>query len=96
MTVALDASRLENRILGIFRATVRSLYPDVVKSVSVREIPKSDGSVDHEIVEHRGPLEMEERHLVPLARAIAQAVVEEIKAGAEVQDTVAAQTWRVT
>lgn len=94
--MAMDANRLEQRIISIFRTTVRSLYPDVVKEVTVREIPKDDGSVSHEIVEHRGPLEVEERHMVPLARAIALAVVEEITSGAEVVDTTATETWRIT
>lgn len=93
--MALDATRLESRIISIFRATIRSLYPDVVKEVTVREIPKNDGTIDHEIVEHRGPLEVEERHMIPLARAIAQAVVEEINSSAEVDDTVAGRFWRV-
>jgi hypothetical protein len=93
--MALNATRLERRIVSTFRATVRSLYPDVVRSVTVREIPKSDGTMDHEVTENRGPLEIEEKHLIPLARAIAQAVVEEIKSGAEVSDAAAAQTWRI-
>lgn len=96
MIMALDANRLEQRIITIFRATVRSLYPDVVKGVTVKEVPKADGTVGHEIEEQRGPLELEDRHLIPMARAIAQAVVEEITSGAEVPDTAAAQTWRVT
>lgn len=94
--MAMDATRLEQRIIGIFRTTARSLYPDVVKSVTVREIPKNDGTIGHEVVEHRGPLEVDVTSLVPLARAIAQAVVEEITSGAEVEDTVAVQTWRIT
>jgi len=93
--VSLSATRLEQRIISIFRVTARSLYPDVVKSVSVRQVPKSDGTVDVELTEHRGPLEVDERYMIPLARAIAQAVVEEIKSGAEVEDTVALQTWRI-
>jgi hypothetical protein len=95
MIMALSADKLERRIINIFRTTVRSLYPDVVKSVTILEIPKSDGTVKHEVTENRGPLEIEEKNLIPLARAIAQAVVEEITSGAEVSDTTAAQTWRI-
>ena len=96
--MALDATRLENRFISIFRSTVKQLYPNVVKKVDVREIKKEDGTLDHEITEERGPLEIEDQYLVPLARAMAQAVVEEITAGAEVDDTDPTNggTWRVS
>ena len=96
--MALDATRLENRFISLFRSISKQLYPNVVKKVDVREVTKDDGTVDHEITEERGPLEIEDQYLVPLARAMAQAVVEEITAGAEVDDTdaVSGGTWRVS
>lgn len=98
MIVGLDATRLENKIISVFRSVTKQLYPDVVKKVTVREVTKDDGTLDHEIDEETGPLEVDDRYLVPLARAISQAVVEEIRAGAEVADTDPTNggTWRVS
>ena len=94
--MALDADRLEQRFLAIFRQVASDLFPDVVKNTTVREVKKEDGTLDHEIIEERGPLEIDEENLTPLARALARAVVEEITASAEVTTTASSGTWRVT
>ena len=92
----LDADRLEQRFLSIFRQVATDLYPNVVKNTTVTEVKRDDGTLDHEITEERGPMEVDEENLTPLARALARAVVEEIKASAEVTTTAASGTWRVT
>jgi len=94
--MSLNADRLERRFLSIFRQVTTDLYPSVVKNTTVKEVKRDDGTLDHEIIEERGPMEINEENLTPLARALARAVVEEIKASAEVQTTAASGTWRVT
>jgi len=96
--MALDPTRLETRFISLFRSITRQLYPDVVKNVRVREVKQDDGTMRSEVSEERGPLEIDEQALVPLARAMAQAVCEEIAAGAEVADTDPTNggTWRVS
>lgn len=94
--MALDADRLEQRFLTIFRTVTRELYPNEVKNTTVTEVKREDGSLDHEINEERGPMEVDIEKLTPLARALARAVVQEIKASAEVTTTAASGTWRVS
>lgn len=94
--MALDADRLEQRFISIFRTAVRELYPNEVKNTTVTEVKREDGSLDHEINEERGPMEVDTEKLTPLARALARAVVQEITASAEVTTTAASGTWRVS
>lgn len=96
--MAMNATRLENSIITNLKIFAPALFPDVVKNVTVEEHPKQDGTITFVVVEQRGPMEVDEASLRPLARAIAEAVIAEIRAGAEVDDTDvgAGGTWRIT
>ena len=98
--MAMNATRLENLIIARLKINAPQLFPDVVKNVEVREHPMQDGTIDFDVVEQRGALEVDEKNILPLARSIAEAVIAEIKAGAEVDDQGTALgstgTWRIT
>ncbi len=94
--MAMDATELSAKIVALFRDQARTLYPDVVKSVTVRPVPREDGTMDYDVTENRGPLEVDTNAIVPLANAIALAVIDHIQDSAEVDDTVAGQKWRIT
>lgn len=94
--MAMDADELSAKIVALFREQARTLYPDVVKSVTVQPVPREDGTMDYELTEHRGPLEVDVDAITPLANAIALAVIDHIRDSAEVTDTVAGQNWRIT
>lgn len=94
--MALDSAELRTKLVSLFREYSAALYPDVVKSVVVTQVPKEDGQMRFEVTEIRGPLEINEAAIEPLAKAIADAVVEHLLLNGEVVDTAAGQTWRIT
>jgi hypothetical protein len=98
--MAMNATRLENLIIARLKINAPAMFPDVVKSVTVQEHPRQDGTISFEVVERRGPMEVDEASLRPFARSIAEAVIAEITAGAEVDDqgvpAAPAGTWRIT
>lgn len=94
--MAMNADELERQILDVFRSEGRALYPNVLKRVEVRQVPREDGTVDTEVTEHRGPLDMDVTAATIMARAIARAVVSHITNSAEVTTTAASGTWRVS
>jgi len=93
----LDASSLERLIIDIFRREVSQQYSDVVKGMEIETTQREDGTTSYEVVEIRGALEVRAHEMRPLARAIAQAVVQHFSQHAEVDDPVTPtnERWRI-
>lgn len=64
----------------------------------VSQTPKEDGTLETAVTFSSGPVVVDREKVMPLARAIAQAVVDHIKTHAEVQDLDPTNggTWRIT
>ena len=94
--MALDAETFADLFLTYFQEEMTSTSPDTVKSRQVTEETRSDGSIVRTVTEQIGPPEVDTEKLRPMAVAMGRAVVELVVGHAEVVDTVAGQSWRVT
>lgn len=83
--MSMDKSTLENLIVKGVQDAFSALYPDVVVSVDVQQIPKEDGSTDFKVTETRGPMKPDEKAIRALARGIAHGIVEHLKEHAVVR-----------
>jgi len=95
--MALDAATLATIITVKYKAKMRAAFPDELKGGTVTQIPKEDGSVEYNLEEQRGPIEIDEEGFMPLAEAIAEAVVEHLKASGTIANiTTGTSTGRIT
>ena len=84
--MALDKDKLENAILDRLRIVTPQILDDEILNVEVTETEKPDGSVEYDTQEVRGPVTLDPKGLEkmrPLARAIAEAVIDQIINNAE-------------
>lgn len=93
--MTMRSSELERVIITKVQKAARSLKPNEVLDVKVTQTPREDGSVEYNIEERRGPLEVKEEDLQLLARGIAEAVVEFISASATITGTGVGSDWRI-
>lgn len=89
------ASELERVIITKVQQSTRSLKPNEVLDVKVTQTPREDGSVEYNTEERRGPIEIKEEDLRPLARGIAEALVEFLSASATITGTGVGSDWRI-
>ena len=93
--MAMDADSLAKSIVANYTAEMKATFPDVVKSVTVEQIPKEDGSFEFNTTPVMGPVEVDEAKIMPLAKAIAKGVVEHLESSAEANDIAAGLKWRI-
>ena len=94
--MALDALALTQTIISKYKAKMTEAFPDVPKGGTVSQIPKEDGSTEYQVVEQRGPMEIDEEGFRPLAEAVAEAVIEHLKSNGQVNDVSDGSNWRIT
>ena len=94
--MALNSDGLTQLIIDKYSAKMRVAFPEVAKGSTVRMIPKEDGTVEYIEETRKGPMEIDEEQFRPLAQAIAESVIEHLRASAEVSDTDAGKKWRMT
>jgi hypothetical protein len=85
--MALDASVITQIALGKYKAKMAAAFPDVVKGGTVEKVPKEDGTFEYNLEEQRGPMEIDEKGVLPLLESLAEAVVEHLKSSGEIPDT---------
>ena len=85
--MAMDPNSLAFAIVNNYKRELRAAFPSVVKSVTVKQIPKEDGTFEYRTTNVTGPAEIDEERFAPLAKAIAQAIVDHINSSAEADDT---------
>lgn len=93
--MTMRASELERVIITKVQQATRSLKSNEVLDVKVTQTPREDGSVEYNIEERRGPVEIKEEDLRPLARGVAEAVVEFLTASATITGTGVGSDWRI-
>lgn len=84
MTMSVDS--LTESIVSLYKLEAAAAFPQMTKSVTVGQIPKEDGSFEYSVTAVKGPAEVDEDKFRPLAKAIAQAVIEHLKSSAEAVD----------
>ena len=75
----LNSDTLSRMILSYFKEEMRRAFPEVTKNVSIEEIPTEDGGSDVQVIEEKGPVEINDDEMRPLTNAIARAVTDHIK-----------------
>jgi hypothetical protein len=94
--MSMDVHSLTEAIVTTYSLEMKNAFPEVLKSVTVEQIPKEDGSFEYTTTPTMGPVEVDEAKFRPLARAIAKAVIEHIASSAEAVDTSTAPgRWRI-
>lgn len=95
--MAMDIDSLTDTIVANYSAEMRAAFPEVVKSVTVEQVPKEDGSFEYNTTPQMGPVEVDEAKFRPMARAIAKAVIEHLQSSAYADDTDAGAggQWRI-
>jgi len=95
--MAMDIDSLTEAIVTNYSAEMKASFPEVVKSVTVEQIPKEDGSFEYETTPQMGPVEVDEAKFRPMAKAIAKAVIEHIQSSAYADDNdgTAGGDWRI-
>lgn len=83
--MALSSTVLAELAFVKYQEKMREQFPEVVKSRTVLEIPRADGSTDYEFQEETGPIEIKQEDIMPLLSALAEAIVEHMTEHAEVQ-----------
>lgn len=92
----MNIDSLTETIVVNYSAEMKAAFPEVVKSVTVEQIPKEDGSFEYKTTPHMGPVEVDEAKFRPMARAIARAVIEHLQSSAYADDTsVNPGQWRI-
>lgn len=94
--MALDDTILEDRIIDIMETEHAAANSDAVVGVEVTQTPQEDGTLESEIEYRRGTPPFDREGVRPLARAIAQAVVEHIASNAEITGTGVGADWRIS
>jgi hypothetical protein len=98
--MAMNAGELEISIIDILEREHNAINTDEVIGAEIVQTPKEDGTLESTIEFERGTPPFDRTIVVPLARAIAQAVVQHITANAEVGDSgsagTPAGTWRIS
>lgn len=94
--MALDETALADAIVAAYTVEMKAAFPEVVKSVTVEQVPKEDGSFEYETSPELGPVEVDEAKFRPTAVAIARAVIEHLKSSAEaVEPSPGTARWRI-
>lgn len=83
--MALDAEVLAELAFSKYQGNLRNQFPEVVKSRTVVERPRADGSTDYSFNEEIGPAEVKREDIMPLLSAFAEAIVEHINEHAVVE-----------
>jgi len=91
----LNATALETQILELYAQELAGAFPDVLKGVEIERVSREDGTEQITVVERRGPIEVDANKLRPLARAIAQAVVQHLVTHGEAVDPAGVANWRL-
>jgi hypothetical protein len=93
--MSMSISSLTEAIVATYKLEMRVAFPAIVKSVTVEQIPKEDGSFEYNVIPVMGPVEVDEARFRPMAKAIAKAVIEHIASSAEAIDVIASERWRI-
>jgi hypothetical protein len=96
--MSMNAASLEDLIMSKLSTALRTTFDNVVVGYDVSQVPRDDGTLSYEVEERRGVITMTREQLEkmrPMARAIAQAVVEHLTSHAQANDTAAGQSWRI-
>lgn len=94
--MAMDIDSLTESIVQNYSSEMKAAFPEVVKSVTVEQVPKEDGSFEYNTTPQTGPVEVDEAKFRPMARAIAKAVIEHLQSSAYADDTsVNPGQWRI-
>ena len=91
----LNAGDLEDRILELLTTEYAAAHQHDMTGAQVVQTPQEDGTVKSEITFQYGSPSFDPEDTRPLARAIAQAVVEHIGSHAEVTGTGVGADWRI-
>jgi len=84
--MALSATVLAELAFLKYQTNMRDQFAEVVKSRTVVERPREDGSTDYTFNEEVGPIEIKREDIMPLLSALAEAIVEHINEHALVQN----------
>jgi hypothetical protein len=82
--MALDADVFADLAESYIQEEMESAFPDIIKSVSVSETPRDDGSIETVVTQNHGPPEIDREKIRPVFRAIGRAIVEVLTENAEV------------
>ena len=94
--MSMDVDSLTETIVSSYTAEMKAAFPEVVKSVTVEQIPKEDGSFEYNTTPQMGPVEVDEAKFRPLAKAIAKSVIEHLQSSAIADDTsINPGQWRI-
>lgn len=93
--MAMRPDELEERILDIMETEHAAANSDAIVGVNVTQTPKEDGTLESEIEYETGTPPFDKEGARPLARAIAQAVVEHITSNAAITGTGVGADWRI-
>jgi hypothetical protein len=94
--MSMDVDSLAASIVANYRAEMAVAFPETVKSVTVEQIPKEDGSFEFSTNPVTGPAEVDEAKFLPMARAIAKSVIEHLESSAEaVEPSPGTDRWRI-
>lgn len=92
--MALNAGTVTSIALARYQEKMQEEFPDVVKNQRILKLSRDDGSVEYEVLEERGPIEIDIKSIKPLISAIAEAVVEHITEHGEVRNVTSGLTTR--
>ena len=92
--MALSASVLAELAFKKYRDKMQEEHSETLVSRRLIKIPRDDGTIDYDFNEEYGPIEVNRKDIMPLLRALSEAIVEHLTEHGEVRDVASGSITR--